>query len=53
MESSEVYGLSKPLAKSIFCGACMNGYRKSAEALKVGFKGKLSETSCNMTFSSE
>ena len=53
MESSEVYGLSKPLAKSIFCGACMNGYRKSAEALKVGFKGKLSETGCNMTFSSE
>lgn len=51
MESSEDYGLSKPLAKSIFCGACMNGYRKSSLALKVGFKGKLSEAGCNMTFS--
>ncbi len=53
MESSEDYGLSKPVAKSIFCGACMNGYRKSAEALMVGFKGKLSDAGCNMSFSPE
>jgi hypothetical protein len=51
LENSEDYGIAKPLAKSIFCGACMNGYRKSAEAFSVGFKGKLTETGCNMTFS--
>ena len=53
LDNAEDYGISKPLAKSIFCGACMNGYRKSAEALNVGFKGRLSETGCNMTFSSQ
>lgn len=53
LENSEDYGIPKPLAKSIFCGACMTGYRKSAEALSVGFKGKLNERGCNMTFISQ
>jgi hypothetical protein len=45
------YDMTGPKAKSIFCGACMGSYRKTAETLGLGFKGKLSSTGCMMSFS--
>ncbi len=49
---AEAYGLTKPQARSIFCGTCQSSYKKAAEALGVGFKGKLSgEYGCSMRFS--
>ncbi len=51
---AEAYGLTKPQARSIFCGTCMSSYRKAAETLEVGFKGKLSgKHSCSMSFSTK
>ena len=52
-EVAEDYGLKPSQAKGIFCGACMNGYRKAAKILNVEFGGKLSEKGCVMTFSTE
>ncbi len=52
MSQAEAYGLTRSLARSIFCGTCQSSYRKAAEALEVGFKGKLSgEHGCSMRFS--
>ncbi len=49
---AEAYGLTKPQARSIFCGTCQSSYKKAADALEVGFKGKLSgEHGCSMRFS--
>ncbi len=47
------YGLSKPQARSIFCGACMNSYRKSASLLNLGFRGRLTKEGCVMSFSTQ
>ncbi len=51
VEQAEVYGLTKIQARSIFCGTCMNSYKKAAETLNLGFKGRLSKEGCSMTFS--
>ena len=51
LKTAETYDMSQVQAKSIFCGACMSGYRKAALALGIGFKGKLSENGCTMSFS--
>ncbi len=49
---AEDYGLTKAQARSIFCSTCMGSYRKAAEKLEVGFKGKLrGEHGCSMSFS--
>src|SRR3989442_2250491 len=37
---AEAYELTKVQARSIFCGTCMSSYKKAAEALEVGFKGR-------------
>ncbi|HZY94505.1 MAG TPA: hypothetical protein VFE98_06550 [Candidatus Bathyarchaeia archaeon] len=51
---ADAYGLTKPQARSIFCGTCMSSYKKAAEKLEVGFKGKLSgEHGCSMSFSAK
>ncbi len=51
---AEAYGLTRPQARSIFCGTCQSSYRKAAETLGVGFKGKLSgEHGCSMSFSTK
>ncbi len=52
-EVAEDYGLTGPHARSIFCGACMNGYGKAAAILNLGFKGKLSKEGCVMSFSTK
>ncbi len=51
LKTAETYDMSQVQAKSIFCGACMSGYRKAAHALDIGFNGKLSEKGCTMSFS--
>src|SRR5881628_225733 len=51
LETAATYDMTRAQAKSIFCGACMSGYRKAALALDIGFKGKLSEKGCTMGFS--
>ena len=49
---SEAYGLTKLQARSTFCGTCMSSYKKAAETLDVGFKGRLrGEHGCSMSFS--
>jgi len=50
---SDEYGLSPPRARSIFCGACMNSYRKAATILDLGFQGRLSKDGCFMKFSTK
>jgi hypothetical protein len=50
LETAGRYEMPKAQAKSIFCGACMSSYRKAAIGLGLGFKGKLSETGCAMSF---
>ena len=51
LKTAETYDMSKPQAKSIFCGACMSGYRKASSTLSLEFKGRLSEKGCTMSFS--
>ena len=54
VEQADEYGLTGPQARSIFCATCMSSYRKAAEALSLGFKGRLSgEHGCSMSFSAE
>ena len=50
---AEDYGLTQAQARSIFCGTCMSSYKKAAEGLGLGFKGRLrGEHGCSMGFSS-
>ncbi len=51
LETAATYDMTRPQAKSIFCGACTSGYRKAASTLGLNFKGKLSEKGCQMSFS--
>jgi hypothetical protein len=52
VSQAEAYGLTKVQARSIFCGTCMSSYKKAAESLGVGFKGRLrGEYGCSMSFS--
>ncbi len=51
LETAATYDMTRVQAKSIFCGACMSGYRKAASTLGLEFKGKLSEKGCSMSFS--
>ncbi len=51
LETAATYDMTSAQAKSIFCGACTSGYRKAALTLGLGFKGKLSEKGCQMSFS--
>ena len=51
IDTAPVYNMTAPRAKSIFCGACMNSYKKAASTLGLGFKGRLSEKGCTMGFS--
>jgi hypothetical protein len=54
VEQAEAYGLTKPQARSIFCGTCMSSYKKAAETLGVDFKGKLiGAHGCSMKFSAK
>ena len=54
LAQAEAYGLTRPQARSIFCGTCMNSYKKAAENLDLRFKGKLSgEHGCSMSFLSK
>jgi len=52
VSQAESYGLTKVQARSIFCGTCISSYKKAAEALDVGFKGRLrGDHGCSMSFS--
>jgi len=52
LAQAEAYGLTKVQARSIFCGTCMSSYKKAAESLDVGFKGRLrGDHGCSMSFS--
>ncbi len=51
LDAANGYNMTAPRAKSIFCGACMNSYKKAASTLDLGFKGRLSEKGCTMSFS--
>jgi hypothetical protein len=51
VDQAEAYGLTKVQARSIFCGTCMTSYKKAAETLKLGFRGRLSKGGCSMSFS--
>jgi hypothetical protein len=52
LAQAESYGLSKAQARSIFCGTCISSYKKAAESLEVGFKGRLrGDHGCSMSFS--
>ena len=50
---ADAYNLTKPQVRSIFCGSCMSSYKKAAETLNLGFKGKLSREGCMMSFSTK
>ncbi len=50
---ADAYNLTKPQVRSIFCGSCMSSYKKAAETLNLGFKGKLSREGCMMNFSTK
>jgi hypothetical protein len=52
VSQAEDYGLTKVQARSIFCGTCISSYKKAAETLEVGFKGRLrGDHGCSMSFS--
>lgn len=52
LEQSEQHGLTKPQARSVFCGACVGSYKKSAESLGLKFAARLTgEAGCSMSFS--
>src|SRR6266852_6863461 len=52
VSQAESYGLTKVQARSIFCGTCIGSYKKAAETLEVGFKGRLrGDHGCSMSFS--
>ena len=52
VSQAESYGLTKAQARSIFCGTCISSYKKAAETLEVGFKGRLrGDHGCSMSFS--
>lgn len=52
VSQAESYGLTKTQARSIFCSTCMSSYKKAAETLEVGFKGRLrGDYGCSMSFS--
>jgi hypothetical protein len=52
VSQAESYGLTKIQARSIFCGTCISSYKKAAETLEVGFKGRLrGDHGCSMSFS--
>lgn len=49
---ADAYNLTKAQARSIFCSTCIGSYKKAAEALELGFQGKLrGENGCSMSFS--
>lgn len=49
---ADAYGLSKAQARSIFCSTCIGSYKKAAETLQLGFRGRLrGENGCSMSFS--
>jgi hypothetical protein len=50
LKTADAYNMTAVQAKSIFCGACMNGYRKAASTLGLRFQGRLSEKGCTMGF---
>ncbi len=50
---ADAFSLTKPQVRSIFCGSCMSSYKKAAETLNLGFKGKLSREGCVMSFSTK
>src|SRR5438445_7490714 len=51
---AEAYGLTKLQARSIFCGTCIGSYKKAAENLELGFRGRLrGDHGCSMTFSNK
>ncbi len=50
LKTASAYNMTTVQAKSIFCGACMNGYRKAASNLGIRFQGRLSERGCTMSF---
>ena len=52
VSQAESYGLTKVQARSIFCGTCISSYKKAAETLEVGFKGRIrGDHGCSMSFS--
>lgn len=52
VSQAEAYGLTKVQARSIFCGTCISSYKKAAETLEVGFKGRIrGDHGCSMSFS--
>ena len=53
LEISDNYGINKPQARSIFCGSCINSYKKTAGILKLGFDGRLTQDGCVMSFSAK
>src|SRR2546428_12333603 len=53
VSQAESYGLTKIQARSIFCGTCMSSYKKAAETLNLGFKGRLSKEGCSMSFATK
>ena len=49
---AEQYGITKLQARSIFCATCIGSYKKAAETLELGFKGRLrGDHGCSMSFS--
>jgi hypothetical protein len=54
LDQADSYGLTKAQARSIFCSTCIGSYKKAAETLQLGFKGRLrEENGCSMSFSKE
>ena len=51
-KESDEFGLDDATCRTIFCGACLGGYRMSAEKLGIKFDGSLSTEGCSMTFRS-
>jgi hypothetical protein len=54
VSQADQYELTGAQARSVFCGTCMSSYKKAAESLGLGFKGKLSgKHGCSMSFSTK
>lgn len=50
LKNSSEFGFDDSTCRYIFCGACMGGYRLSAEKLGLKFKGSLTPHGCSMAF---
>ena len=53
LERSKDFELDESVSRAIFCGACIGGYRKTADDLNMKFDGELTDKGCYMNFQTQ